>query len=582
MKEKSALQQRIEDQQASLSDSSENAATALAGMPPPVLPSEQLPEGWLPRVLHGGDLTVLCLFAVLLVTNVPLIAGAGGAAFIYWGLGFVTFLIPSALVCAQLYRLFPGEGAVYLWANKAFGSFWDSFLGLFCNWWPGAIGLTIEAGACIASIQALNPTWLQLAWQQGLAEIGVLLLAQALCFLGQRKLQSVFNSVFLAYLVMFLLLGVAGLVYLSTAHHIQGNISTQGWQIHASNFPVFATVIVSLLGMAVPLNLGAEIMQRKAANRYLLWGTVLTIVVYLLATLAVIAILPPADLFNPTFLTEVFTIAFGSSIGQVLGILNYVILTLYFICAIAAFNTLFARLLLVAGLDRRLPASMRRLNANRVPFNATLVQTVFNIVFVAAIFLIAPFFAPSSQGLSTLVFLITINGASVVWNIAMVGLFLCGIILFARYRQQLAGKWVIPPFLLYIACVAGIVAAGIAIYFTFFAGSPLPQLLDNQNWFYWVLLVTLGSLAIGATYSFLVPEAEDLAALTRASAPAKKKSDRNVFPNEGESRHTRNPSSQLPGSLPGNISSTTQPRFPGELFPDTASKSGPGGPRNVY
>ena len=77
----------------------------------PPLPSEQLPRGWLWEGLRGRDLLVLCLFSVLLVTNVPVIAGAGGASFLYWGLGFLTFLIPSALVCAQLYRMFPGEGA---------------------------------------------------------------------------------------------------------------------------------------------------------------------------------------------------------------------------------------------------------------------------------------------------------------------------------------------------------------------------------------------------------------------------------------------------------------------------------------
>jgi glutamate:GABA antiporter len=518
-KERRTLRKTVENQKSVRPDS---PVSLSSGTPTSLLPSEQLPDGWLPHVMRGRDLMVLCLFSVLLVTNVPLVAGAGGASFVYWLLGFVTFLLPSALVCAQLYRIFPGEGAVYLWANKAFGNFWDSFLGFFCNWWPGAIGLTIEAGACITSIQVLNASWLQFAWQQGLAEIGVLILSQALCFLGQHRLQFIFNSVFGAYCAMFLLLGLSGLIFIAGGHHhIQSALSPQGWQIQAGNFPIFSTVIISLLGMAVPLNMGAEIIQGKAVNKYLLWGTVITIIVYLLATLAVVAIIPPADLSNPAFLTEIFSLTFGPTIGAALGTLNYLILIIYFICAVAAFNTLFSRLLLVAGIDRRLPSAMRGLNSTRVPINAMVVQTLFNIVLIIIIFVIAPAFAPSSQGLSTLVFLITINGASVVWNIAMIGLFLSGIILFARYAHQLAGRWIIPPLFLYLACLAGIIAAGIAIYFTFFAGSPLPQLLDNQNWFYWVLLVTLASLAIGATYSFLVPEAEDLAAMLASTTSLK-------------------------------------------------------------
>ncbi len=483
----------------------------------PELPSQQLPETWLPRVLRAPDLTVLCLFSVLLVTNIPLIAGAGGASYLYWVLGFVTFLLPSALICAQLYRLFPGEGAVYLWANKAFGSFWDTFLGFFCNWWPGALGLTIEAGAVITSLQALNPNWFTLPWQAGLAEILVLLLAQGLCLLRLQLLQRILNGVFIAYSVSFVLLGIAGFLWVATGHAPQADFSTQGWQLTPGNYPVFATVIVSLLGMAVPLNLGAEVVSRRNASKYLLLGVIITIIGYLFATFGVLAVLPPKDLANPAFITEIFSAAFGPGVGNILGILMYCILAVYFICATAAFNVLFSRLLLVASVDRRLPSVVQTLSKQRSPVNAMLVQTGVNILFVAIVFFFTPAFAPSKAGLSFVVFLVTINGASVIWNIAMIGLFLCGIILFIRYRKQLINQWIAPPLVLYSAAIAGCAAASFAIYSTFFAGSPLPQALNNGDWVYWVLLVVLGSLAVGALYSFLVPEAEDLVALIYSS-----------------------------------------------------------------
>ncbi len=158
----------------------------LLGAIEPVLLSERVPGEMLPipRVLRAQDLTVLALIAVFLITNVSLLAGAGGAAFVFFGLGFLFFLIPSALVCAQLYRLFPGEGAVYLWAQKAFGNFWDMLLGFFCHWWAGAFGLIVEVGAVVTYLQALNPSWLQEPWQQGMVQIVALLVALGVVRVG--------------------------------------------------------------------------------------------------------------------------------------------------------------------------------------------------------------------------------------------------------------------------------------------------------------------------------------------------------------------------------------------------------------
>lgn len=492
----------------------------LLGAVAPVLPSEHLPgELALSRGLRARDLTVLCLIAVFLVTNVSLIAGAGGAAFLYLGLGFVAFLIPSALVCAQLYRLFPGEGAVYIWAHKAFGNTWDMLLGFFCHWWPGAFGLVVEAGAVVTYLQAMNASWLTQPWQQGIVEILVLLVALALCSFGQQQVQRILNGVFLGYAGIIVLLGLAGVVWLLGGNTAQGDFTAQGWQITKTNLPLFATVILSLLGMEVPLNLGAEVVRKREARRYFTWATLISIVGYLIATFGILVVLPPQDATNPALLAEVFTRAFGSSLGGILGALTNGILILYFISATAAFTLMFARLLLVASVDWRLPRSMHRLNRNGVPFWAMSFQVGFNILVLAILFFIVPALAPTNPAESFIVFLVTINGSGVVWELAMIAVFLCGLILFTRYQRELAGRWIAPPFLLYLAALAGIVACCISIYTIFFGGSPLPDQVSNADWVYYVGLVVVASLAIGAVISHLAPEAEDTIDLLTRLAP---------------------------------------------------------------
>jgi amino acid transporter len=493
----------------------------LLGAIEPVLLSERVPGEMLalPRVLSARDLTVLCLIAVFLITNVFFLAGAGGAAFVFFGLGFLFFLIPSALVCAQLYRLFPGEGSVYLWAQKAFGNFWDMLLGFFCHWWAGAFGLIVEVGSIVTYLQALNSSWLQESWQQGAVQIIALLVALGLCVMAQRQLQNLINFVFAGYLTLIVLIGLAGVVWLLGGHPAQGDFTSQGWQISKANLPLFATVILSLLGMEVPLNLGGELTHRHEGRRYLLWATVITIVGYFIATFGILVVLPPQDAQNPALLGEVFSSAFGATVGGFLGKLTDVLLVVYFLIATAAFNLMFSRLLVVTGVDLRAPRAFRRLNQNGVPFRAMAFQVAFNVVIVAILFFLVPQLTGGNPLEELAVFLITINGAGVVWELAMVGLFLSAIVLFVRYQRQLIGRWIAPPFVMFAAAVAGLLASCAAIFTIFFAGSPLPDTLGNDQWVYFVALVVLGSLALGAIWSFLAPEPEDVIGLLALQQP---------------------------------------------------------------
>jgi len=98
-----------------------------------VLRSERIAGGILPKVLNSFDMVAIFVAIVLFVSNsAGLAAGAGPAAYVYWGLGFLTFLIPGAIVTGQLGLMFPGEGSIYVWTSKAFGPFMGFFAG-FCS-----------------------------------------------------------------------------------------------------------------------------------------------------------------------------------------------------------------------------------------------------------------------------------------------------------------------------------------------------------------------------------------------------------------------------------------------------------------
>jgi len=118
--------------------------------------------------------------------------------------------------------------------------------------------MLVSVSAFVTSSQALNATWLSAPWQQGGAEILVLLAAQGLCLLPPRTLHRIINTVWLAYGGVFLLLTISALAWLLTGHQPQGDFSAHGWQVRLDHWPIVAVMILCFVGIEVPLNLGGN------------------------------------------------------------------------------------------------------------------------------------------------------------------------------------------------------------------------------------------------------------------------------------------------------------------------------------
>src|SRR5438132_6540636 len=128
--------------------------------------SERIAGGILPKVLGPFDMVAIFVAIVLFANQGSVIQAAGAAGFVYWIIGFITFLIPGAIVTGQLGLMFPGEGSIYVWTHKALGSFFGFFAG-FCAWWPGVLVMVATGDLVMTMLQFLNSSWLQQPWQQG-------------------------------------------------------------------------------------------------------------------------------------------------------------------------------------------------------------------------------------------------------------------------------------------------------------------------------------------------------------------------------------------------------------------------------
>ena len=63
----------------------------------------------------------------------PPVAGFGRATLALWGVAFAAFFVPEGIAVLALSRRYPGEGGVYLWARRHFGDV-HGFVSGWCYW----------------------------------------------------------------------------------------------------------------------------------------------------------------------------------------------------------------------------------------------------------------------------------------------------------------------------------------------------------------------------------------------------------------------------------------------------------------
>jgi amino acid transporter len=164
-------------------------------------------------------------------------------------------------------------------------------------------------------------------------------------------------------------------------------------------------------------------------------------------------------------------------------------------------NCSFARLLMVASVDRRLPIGLGKLNKNRAPANAIIFQTVVAIVFVLLAFL-APYFITLTRpvDLANEVFTISLSALTLMWAISTSFLFVDLAVLYFRDRQFMRQHLIVPMPILWVCIIVAPVACVLAIVVTLYY-SPIPQLIGNSQWGYLVGGLTAGCLIIAAVAS---------------------------------------------------------------------------------
>src|SRR5260370_6022750 len=414
--------------------------------------------------------------------------------------------------------MFPGEGAIYVWTTKAFGKF-VGFLGGFCVWWPGILVIISGGDLVVTYIQSLGglygPELLQGPGSRGLVIILLITICLLLSILRFRLTQNLVNMILFSYGSVIVMMGIAGVVWVITGNKASPNISFQSGNLglNGSNLTFYGAVILALLGMEVPLNMGVEIKDTRSITRYLLWGSVVDMAAYLIVTFGVMIAVPTTDQTSSSALVEAiqngFGKGFGKSLGLVLATVTNLFLIGFFVFVSAVYNYSYARLLCVSGLDRRLPIAISKINGNKVPWIAVLAQSALAALLAAFIFILAPTLIPKVQNVSNIMSDILLAAATVFWSMSMIFLFIDVVTIRRKFRAVFARTRLAPDWIFTLCAIVGTVAngVGIVVIFTNHWTSSLTSSLSTAQWDFWLVGITIIALIVAVVVFFIGKQA---------------------------------------------------------------------------
>src|SRR5213080_1030655 len=461
-----------------------------------VMISERVAPGMLPRVLNSFDMTIIFVAIVLFIVNASAIQQAHQAAFTYWLLGFLLFLIPGALVTAQLGQMFPQEGSLYVWTQKALGPLWGFFAG-FCAWWPGILVMVATGDAVVTIWQFVDTGGLPKAWEQGLVILAVLWFSAAMSLLRLRMTQTYANWAVVFYGAAIFVIGLAGILWLiGDGHSATGGFgSAHNWLPHSSTWTLFGLVILALLGIEVPLNMGVEIVHMRAIKKYLFWGSIVVMVGYLWATFGTMMNLPASQ--STGGLSDIFVAVQHAFWGShAWAVIIALIALWFFVSNTVVYNYSFSRLLFVSGLERRMPTAFGRVNERtRVPVTAIIVQTVLASGVTVVAF--GPWFGSNN---TNKIFWMLQAAVTVIWCISMVLLFADVFLVKRAFPEKFEEVRVAPTPVLYASGIIGMAASVIGMVVTF--KTPWVTQWTTHSWRVWLaIIVAISALVAVAIYA---------------------------------------------------------------------------------
>lgn len=350
------------------------------------------------KALSAFSLTMITVGSVDSIRNLPTTAIFGSQLIAYFLFGALFFLLPTALVSAELASGLPREGGIYVWVKRAFG-LRMGFLAIWLQWIENVIWyptlLSFLAGTfgyIIAPDYAQNPMFLYVT------VVGAFAFASFINFFGMRS--SAWFSNFCAVtglLIPMAAIIILGALWLFSGNPVQIKFGLQDLipDIHHPELLVSLTgVIMSLCGIEIATVHAQDVEHpQKTYPKVLFYSVTFILVTMIFGSLAIAVVIPGKEINLVAGIMQAFSsflanyhleflmpvVALMIVIGGMGGVSNWIIAP--------------TKGLMIASQDGCLPRFLQKTNRFGAPIYLLVLQA--SLVFTMATLFI---FMPSVSG----------------------------------------------------------------------------------------------------------------------------------------------------------------------------------------
>jgi amino acid transporter len=344
-------------------------------------------------VLGPLALSMISISAVMNLREFPLMASSGFTSVFFYLLAALTFLLPSALVCAELGTALPENGGIYTWVKAALGEKLG-FLAMWMEWVNNIISFPATLGIIVATIAYVGLPHLasNKYWLFG----GMMFIYWGCTFLNLFgvKVSSRFNIIgaILGTLLPAVTIIVMGFIWClqHKTVHVQFSVGHFFPSWHVGSLVFFLGVLSSFSGMQITSFYVQNVKnpaQTFPKAIFLAAGIIFLVSVLASLAIAVIVPAPSLNLMNGVIqgIAAVFVQYHLRSFTPFLALL----IALGAISGLTAWLFALARGLQNMAQNQQLPQFLAKNNRYGSPSNTLLMQALFGSL-LASIFLFMP------------------------------------------------------------------------------------------------------------------------------------------------------------------------------------------------